>query len=204
MGLPRGLALDLGKRDVFRAAHQLLPQACGWTEHRLLVTFETDIVADGTDVNPSQARSARPRPLPALPPGHPGGGGESALSRTYKERYGLGVPEWRVLAHLGQYAPITAKAIGAHSRMHKTKISRAVARWKSWASWPVAATTQIAAKNGFRSPPRARRPMTTLHPKRPISRGICWTTSRRPSGAHSNTSSIAFWRSWERDASGPR
>src|SRR4051812_34979501 len=50
-----------------------------------------------------------------------------ALSRIYKEQYGLGVPEWRVLAHLGQYAPITAKAIGAHSRMHKTKISRAVA-----------------------------------------------------------------------------
>ena len=50
-----------------------------------------------------------------------------ALSRLYQERYGLGVPEWRVLAHLGQYAPITAKAIGAHSRMHKTKVSRAVA-----------------------------------------------------------------------------
>ena len=50
-----------------------------------------------------------------------------ALSRLYKERYGLGVPEWRVLAHLGQYAPITAKAIGVHSRMHKTKVSRAVA-----------------------------------------------------------------------------
>jgi DNA-binding MarR family transcriptional regulator len=49
------------------------------------------------------------------------------LSRIYKERYGLAVPEWRVLAHLGQYAPITAKAIGAHSRMHKTKISRAIA-----------------------------------------------------------------------------
>ena len=50
-----------------------------------------------------------------------------ALSRIYKAQYGLGVPEWRVLAHLGQYAPITAKAIGAHSRMHKTKVSRAVA-----------------------------------------------------------------------------
>jgi DNA-binding MarR family transcriptional regulator len=49
------------------------------------------------------------------------------LSRIYKDKYGLGVPEWRVLAHLGQYAPITAKAIGAHSRMHKTKVSRAVA-----------------------------------------------------------------------------
>src|SRR3954447_1168664 len=50
-----------------------------------------------------------------------------ALSRVYKDKYGLGVPEWRVLAHLGQYAPITAKAIGTHSRMHKTKVSRAVA-----------------------------------------------------------------------------
>jgi DNA-binding MarR family transcriptional regulator len=50
-----------------------------------------------------------------------------SLSRIYKDKYGLGVPEWRVLAHLGQYAPITAKAIGVHSRMHKTKVSRAVA-----------------------------------------------------------------------------
>jgi len=50
-----------------------------------------------------------------------------ALSQLYKERYGLDVPEWRVLAHLGQYAPITARDIGAHSRMHKTKVSRAVA-----------------------------------------------------------------------------
>lgn len=50
-----------------------------------------------------------------------------ALSRIYKDKYGLGVPEWRVLAHLGQYAPITARDIGAHSRMHKTKVSRAVA-----------------------------------------------------------------------------
>src|ERR1700761_6257949 len=50
-----------------------------------------------------------------------------ALSNIYKQRYGLGVPEWRVLAHLGQYAPITAKSIGGHSRMHKTKVSRAVA-----------------------------------------------------------------------------
>jgi DNA-binding MarR family transcriptional regulator len=50
-----------------------------------------------------------------------------ALSRIYKEKYGLAVPEWRVLAHLGQFAPITAKAIAGHSRMHKTKVSRAVA-----------------------------------------------------------------------------
>jgi DNA-binding MarR family transcriptional regulator len=50
-----------------------------------------------------------------------------ALSRIYAERYGIGVPEWRVLVTLGQYNMMTGKAIGAHSHMHKTKVSRAVA-----------------------------------------------------------------------------
>ena len=51
----------------------------------------------------------------------------SALSRIYAERYRIGVPEWRVLVTLGQFGMMTAKAIGAHSCMHKTKVSRAVA-----------------------------------------------------------------------------
>jgi DNA-binding MarR family transcriptional regulator len=50
-----------------------------------------------------------------------------ALSRIYAERYGIGVPEWRVMVTLGQYGMMTGKAIGAHSHMHKTKVSRAVA-----------------------------------------------------------------------------
>ncbi|HWM83087.1 MarR family winged helix-turn-helix transcriptional regulator [Pseudorhodoplanes sp.] len=50
-----------------------------------------------------------------------------ALSRIYAERYGIGVPEWRVLVTLGQYGTMTGKAIGQHSHMHKTKVSRAVA-----------------------------------------------------------------------------
>jgi DNA-binding MarR family transcriptional regulator len=50
-----------------------------------------------------------------------------ALSRLYAERYGIGVPEWRVMATLGEYERMTAKDVGAHSRMHKTKVSRAVA-----------------------------------------------------------------------------
>ena len=51
-----------------------------------------------------------------------------ALSRIYVERYGIGVPEWRVLVTLGQYGVMTGKAVGAHSHMHKTKVSRAVAQ----------------------------------------------------------------------------
>jgi DNA-binding MarR family transcriptional regulator len=50
-----------------------------------------------------------------------------ALSRVYARRYRIGVPEWRVMVTLGQYGVMTGKDIGAHSHMHKTKVSRAVA-----------------------------------------------------------------------------
>lgn len=51
-----------------------------------------------------------------------------ALSRIYAERYRMGVAEWRVLVTLGEFGLMTAKAIGSHSHMHKTKVSRAVAQ----------------------------------------------------------------------------
>jgi DNA-binding MarR family transcriptional regulator len=50
-----------------------------------------------------------------------------ALSRIYAERYKFGVPEWRILVTLGEFGAMTGKAIGSHSHMHKTKVSRAVA-----------------------------------------------------------------------------
>ncbi len=50
-----------------------------------------------------------------------------ALSRVYARRYRIGVPEWRVLVTLGQYGVMTGKAVGAHTHMHKTKVSRAAA-----------------------------------------------------------------------------
>jgi DNA-binding MarR family transcriptional regulator len=49
------------------------------------------------------------------------------LARVYSERFGIDIPGWRVLATLGQFGPLASKMIGAHSRMHKTKVSRAVA-----------------------------------------------------------------------------
>lgn len=48
------------------------------------------------------------------------------FSRTYRGKFGLTRPEWRLLATLGQYGTMTATAIGQHSSMHKTKVSRAV------------------------------------------------------------------------------
>jgi len=51
-----------------------------------------------------------------------------AFQEVYKGRYGMLRTEWRVLFHLGMYGQMTAKEIGERSRMHKTKISRAVQR----------------------------------------------------------------------------
>jgi DNA-binding MarR family transcriptional regulator len=49
------------------------------------------------------------------------------LSRIYAERFGISIPEWRVLVTLGEFNVMTGKDIGAHTHMHKTKVSRAVA-----------------------------------------------------------------------------
>lgn len=49
-----------------------------------------------------------------------------AFQQVYKGRYGMLRTEWRVLFHLGMYGQMTAKAIGARSLIHKTKVSRAV------------------------------------------------------------------------------
>jgi DNA-binding MarR family transcriptional regulator len=48
------------------------------------------------------------------------------FQQVYKNRYGMLRTEWRVLFHLGIYGRMSAKEIGQRSKMHKTKISRAV------------------------------------------------------------------------------
>lgn len=48
------------------------------------------------------------------------------FAAIYRSEYGLTRPEWRTLATIGQMGTTTATAIGAHSSMHKTKVSRAV------------------------------------------------------------------------------
>ncbi|MBS7702613.1 DNA-binding MarR family transcriptional regulator [Chelatococcus asaccharovorans] len=49
------------------------------------------------------------------------------LGRIYEKRFGFGLPEWRTIALLGELGEMTARDIGAHTRMHKTKVSRATA-----------------------------------------------------------------------------
>lgn len=55
---------------------------------------------------------------------------ESSLEfqQHYKNRYGMLRNEWRVLFHLGNYGRMTATEIGQRDKIHKTKISRAVAK----------------------------------------------------------------------------
>ena len=51
----------------------------------------------------------------------------AALSSEYKERYGLDIPEWRVLATLGfRDDACSAQYIAHCTRTHKSTISRAV------------------------------------------------------------------------------
>ncbi len=50
-----------------------------------------------------------------------------ALSRHYAERFGIGIPEWRVIANLGRYPGLTANEVAERSAMDKVTVSRAVA-----------------------------------------------------------------------------
>ena len=51
----------------------------------------------------------------------------SALAAEYAARYGLDIPEWRVLATLGfRHVPCSAQYVADCTRTHKSTISRAV------------------------------------------------------------------------------
>lgn len=50
-----------------------------------------------------------------------------SFSKIYADTYGIGIPEWRVLATLGEHEVMTARDICEATSMHKTKVSRAVA-----------------------------------------------------------------------------
>jgi DNA-binding MarR family transcriptional regulator len=53
------------------------------------------------------------------------------LAAIYRGRFDLEVPEWRVMATVGQERGCTAQFIAASTRMHKTRVSRAIAQLRS-------------------------------------------------------------------------
>ena len=51
-----------------------------------------------------------------------------SLHDLYADAFGLAVTEWRVMAALGRFAPLTASDVGQRIVMDKVAVSRAVAR----------------------------------------------------------------------------
>jgi DNA-binding MarR family transcriptional regulator len=50
------------------------------------------------------------------------------LAAVYRGRFALEIPEWRVIATVGQRPDCTAQHVAASTRMHKTRVSRAIAQ----------------------------------------------------------------------------
>lgn len=50
------------------------------------------------------------------------------IAKTYADRYGLSVTAWRVLAVVGRYDGLTAKAVAERTAMDKVAVSRAIKR----------------------------------------------------------------------------
>jgi DNA-binding MarR family transcriptional regulator len=51
-----------------------------------------------------------------------------AFARRYGEQFGLSIPEWRVMAVLGRFAPLSAGEVAERTAMDKVRVSRAVAK----------------------------------------------------------------------------
>jgi DNA-binding MarR family transcriptional regulator len=51
----------------------------------------------------------------------------SAIAREYSERFGLTIPEWRIMAVLGQTPGLSSRAVAERTAMDKVQVSRAVA-----------------------------------------------------------------------------
>lgn len=81
-----------------------------------------DVAVPGEDGHPLQLEGFLPYRLSLLATEV-----SQTLASAYGQRFGISIPEWRVLATLGQFGTVTARDIGLHSRMHKTTVSRAVA-----------------------------------------------------------------------------
>ena len=49
-----------------------------------------------------------------------------AFAASYEQEFGISIPEWRVIAVLGAFAPLSSNEICERTAMDKAKVSRAV------------------------------------------------------------------------------
>jgi len=52
----------------------------------------------------------------------------NTIAREYRELFGLSIPEWRVMAVLGRFGPLSASGVCERTAMDKVTVSRAVPR----------------------------------------------------------------------------
>jgi DNA-binding MarR family transcriptional regulator len=86
------------------------------------------------------------------------------LSVIYRGRFALQIPEWRVMATVGQERGCTAQQIAASTRMHKTRVSRAIAQLRRRGLIERATSTQDRRALKLRLSPAGRRMYAQLVP----------------------------------------
>src|SRR3954451_13510234 len=86
------------------------------------------------------------------------------LSRIYAERFGIDIPQWRVLAPLAGKGEATAQAVVASTRTHKSTISRAVSELEARALIARAPSTEDKRSYTLVLTPEAHRLSTALEP----------------------------------------
>lgn len=52
----------------------------------------------------------------------------SIIAGSYRDRFGLGIPDWRVMAVLARFPGSSAQQLAEHTRMDKVAVSRSVSR----------------------------------------------------------------------------
>ena len=50
------------------------------------------------------------------------------IAALYADRFGITIPEWRALAVLGRFGPVTSAEICSRTAMDKVQVSRAIQR----------------------------------------------------------------------------
>jgi DNA-binding MarR family transcriptional regulator len=86
------------------------------------------------------------------------------LSVIYRGRFALQIPEWRVMATVGQERGCTAQQIAASTRMHKTRVSRAIAQLRRRGLIERATSAQDRRALKLRLSPAGRRMYAQLVP----------------------------------------
>ena len=86
------------------------------------------------------------------------------LAAVYEARFGLDIPQWRVMATVGSKQDCTAQYIAASTRMHKTRVSRAIAELEARELIERGSSTEDRRERQVRLTKNGRRLYTELVP----------------------------------------